>query len=52
MLYEVITYHNLCSIFQMVSLSDTIKAKLNSNGLINIEGDFDCSTENNLIYIV
>jgi len=43
-------YHNLCSIFQMVSLSDTIKAKLNSNGLINIEGDFDCSTENNLIY--
>lgn len=43
-------YHDLKSIFQLVSLEDTITARINNSGEINIVGSFDCLTKDNLIY--
>ncbi|MGL1891931.1 MAG: 4-(cytidine 5'-diphospho)-2-C-methyl-D-erythritol kinase [Spirochaetaceae bacterium] len=43
-------FHNLTSIFQLISLEDEICVKKNSNNEVNIFGDFDCKKEDNLIY--
>lgn len=43
-------FHNLISIFQMVSLYDEITIESIKNNEIIINGNFDCSLENNLIY--
>jgi len=43
-------YHNLTSIFQLISLQDRIFAKINNTKTITVVGDFDCSLEDNLIY--
>lgn len=43
-------YHNLVSLFQMISLYDEIDIEENKNESIIINGNFNCSTEDNLIY--
>lgn len=43
-------FHNLTSIFQLVSLEDTITARLIDENKIMIEGSFDCKLEDNLIF--
>ncbi len=43
-------YHNLISLFQMISLYDEIYLeKIQSNEII-VEGNFDCALQDNLIY--
>ena len=43
-------YHNLISLFQMVSLYDELYIETIKSDEIRIVGDFDCSQEDNLIY--
>lgn len=43
-------YHDLTSIFQLVSLEDTIRAIIKPSSGIEVIGDFDCCVEDNLIY--
>ena len=43
-------FHNIISIFQMVSLYDEIIIESIKNNEIILNGNFDCSMENNLIY--
>lgn len=43
-------YHNLISLFQMVSLYDEISIKIIKNDEILLNGNFDCPMEDNLIY--
>lgn len=43
-------YHNLISLFQMISLYDEIIIENIENDVIIINGNFNCSTEDNLIY--
>lgn len=43
-------YHNLVSLFQMVSLYDELLIETIKSDEIRILGEFDCSLENNLIY--
>ncbi len=43
-------YHNLISLFQMISLYDEIFIEKTDKNKIILNGDFNCSTENNLIY--
>ena len=43
-------FHNLISIFQMVSLYDEIIIEKTKNNEIILNGNFDCSRDNNLIY--
>ena len=43
-------YHNLITLFQMVSLYDDIYMEKIRNNEIIVEGDFDCSLNDNLIY--
>lgn len=43
-------FHDLTSIFQLVSLEDTISGRINNSGEINIKGDFNCHPQENLIY--
>jgi 4-diphosphocytidyl-2-C-methyl-D-erythritol kinase len=43
-------FHNLISLFQMVSLYDEIFIEKIKDNCIILNGNFDCSTEENLIY--
>ncbi len=43
-------YHNLISLFQMVSLYDEIYIEKIKNNKIIVEGNFDCALKDNLIY--
>jgi len=43
-------YHNLVSLFQMISLYDKLIIEYVETDKIVIKGDFNCSTEDNLIY--
>ena len=43
-------YHNLISLFQMVSLYDELFMETIKNDEIHVLGNFDCSPEHNLIY--
>lgn len=43
-------YHNLISLFQMVSLYDELFIETIKSDEISILGEFDCSLEDNLIY--
>lgn len=43
-------YHELTSIFQMISLYDTISIIKNGTNKISLAGYFDCAPEQNLIY--
>ncbi len=43
-------YHNLISLFQMVSLYDELFIKTIKSDEVLISGNFDCSMEDNLIY--
>ncbi|MEA1911118.1 MAG: 4-(cytidine 5'-diphospho)-2-C-methyl-D-erythritol kinase [Spirochaetota bacterium] len=43
-------FHNLISIFQMVSLYDEMTIESTRSNKIIVNGNFDCSMENNLIY--
>lgn len=43
-------YHNLISLFQMVSLYDELYIETIKNNEIRVVGDFNCCLEDNLIY--
>lgn len=43
-------YHNLISLFQMISLYDELTIEIIESDEIRVLGDFDCSQEDNLIY--
>ncbi len=43
-------YHNLVTLFQMVSLYDELEIKVSHEESIDITGRFDCAAEDNLIY--
>jgi len=43
-------YHNLITLFQMISLYDEIYIEKIQNNEIIVEGDFDCAVKDNLIY--
>ena len=43
-------YHNLISLFQMISLYDELSIKMIKRDKIRVVGDFDCSLKDNLIF--
>ncbi len=43
-------FHNIVSLFQMISLYDELEIGLSNTDSIGLTGSFNCSPENNLIY--